>query len=210
MGRCDDCWAGEPSSNQIRGSSCLGPGQSLEPGQARNSIASHHRKVHLDPGERAAAVAATVKAVRGRSRLYIAQVPDSRSRRNPLMITMHPHMPLRLGAYDESASDNANYMLPAWRHPGSSQRERADSSPTHSKASDDWAPHSHVKVSGNHRTSNYLIGRTAEVRSCAKTGGWVTLVRVSCLFQRGFYHASPLQQNSTGQHGAASPQLKAT
>ncbi|KAK9840260.1 hypothetical protein WJX74_006369 [Apatococcus lobatus] len=89
---------------------------------------------------------------------------------------MHPHMPLRLGAYEEAATDTGNYMLPAWRHQASSHRERADSSPTQSKASDDWAPHSHVKVSGNHRTSTYLIGRTAEVRSCAKTGGWVTLI----------------------------------
>lgn len=89
---------------------------------------------------------------------------------------MHQHIPLRLGGYEESASDAGNYVLPAWRRQPSSHPDRADSSPVQAKASDDWPPHSHVKVSGNHRTSTYLIGRTAEVRSCAKTGGWVTLI----------------------------------
>ncbi|KAK9861319.1 hypothetical protein WJX84_004200 [Apatococcus fuscideae] len=91
-------------------------------------------------------------------------------------MNLHHHVPASLGSYGQPVPDTGNCLLPVWRHQPANVRESGTDISSANKSSDDWTPHSHVKVSGNHRTSTYLIGCTAEVRSCAKTGGWVTLI----------------------------------
>ena len=110
------------------------------------------------------------------------------------MITMnlHHHVPASLGSYGQPVPDTGNCLLPVWKHQPANVRESGTDISSANKSSDDWTPHSHVKVSGNHRTSTYLIGCTAEVRSCAKTGGWVTLVCLSNNYVEGTEHC-PLQ-----------------